>query len=307
MILDSNDRLPRTDNRPPSTDNRQRTTGYREDMYPWRRIVIPTDFSTAAEWSFDSAVRMAGSTGAELVILHVRATRPSNPDELRFPADDALYDYAEQHELEKLRDHARRANATVPTRLVIQRAPDPGAAICRMAAGEEADLIVISTHARHHVAHLIIGSTTLSVLSGAPVPVLAIRYGLRARLGLQRILVPVNLKQSSTNAAALAASIARREKSEVHLIIVCEEPERAAAEALLAAIGNEMFADIDAKPIVLIGKDIDAELVRYVRGADADALFLNAAAQEVSKLKQEIIRQVDTPVMLVPASLPPCP
>jgi nucleotide-binding universal stress UspA family protein len=276
-------------------------------MYPWRRIVVPTDFSTAAEWSFDSAVRMAGSTGAELVILHVRATRASNPEELRFPADDSLYEYAEQHELEKLRDHARRANATVQTRLVIQRAPDPGTAICRTAEEEGADLIVISTHARHHVAHLIIGSTTLNVLSGAPVPVLAIRYGIRARLGLQRILVPVHLQQGSTSAAALAASIARREDSEVHLIIICDDAEQAAGEALVSQMTAELFAGIETKPIVLKGKNIDAELVRYVRGADADALFLNAAAHEISTLKQEIIRQVETPVMLVPASQPPRP
>lgn len=276
-------------------------------MYPWRRIVIPTDFSTAAEWSFDSAVHMAGSTGAELVILHVRATRASNPDELRFPAGDSLYEYAEQHELETLRDHARRANATVQTRLVIQRAPDPGAAICQTAADEGADLIVISTHARHHVAHLIIGSTTLSVLSTPPVPVLAIRYGIRASRGFQRILVPVHLKQRSTAAASLAASIAGREKSEVQLVVICDEPERGAAEALVAEMKAELFAGIDAKPIVLKGKDIDAELVRYVRGAGADALFLNAGAHEISALKQDIIRQVDTPVMLVPASAAPRP
>ena len=63
-------------------------------MYPWRRIVIPTDFSTVAEWSFDSAVTLAGMTGAESIIMHSRATRTSNPEELRFPADDSLYAYA---------------------------------------------------------------------------------------------------------------------------------------------------------------------------------------------------------------------
>jgi nucleotide-binding universal stress UspA family protein len=274
-------------------------------MYPWRRIVIPTDFSTAAEWSFDSAVQLAGSTGAELIILHVRATRPSNPGELRFPADDSLYAYAEQHELEKLRDHARRANATVQTRLVIQRAPDSGAAICRAALEEDADLIVISTHARHHVAHLLIGSTTLNVLSGAPVPVLAIRYGIPRRRGMQRILVPVHLKQHSTAAAELAASVARREKSEVHLILVCEEPERAAAESLIAEISNELFDPAQVKAIVLPGKDVEAELARYARRVDADALFLNAGAQKISSLKQDIIRKIDTPVLLVPATNPP--
>jgi nucleotide-binding universal stress UspA family protein len=275
-------------------------------MYPWRRIVIPTDFSTAAEWSFDSAVQMAGTTGAEVVILHVRATRGSNPEELRFPADDSLYAYAEQHELEKLRDHARRANATVPTRLVIQRAPDPGAAICRTALDEDADLIVISTHARHHVAHLIIGSTTLKVLSGAPIPVLAVRYGIRGRRGLQKIIVPVHLKQRSTAAAALAASIARQEKSEVHLIIVCDEPDRGAADALLAEMTGEMFAGVQARSIVLQGK-VETELVRYAKGVDADALFLNSGAHEISTLKQDIIRQVDTSVMLVPAAAPVSP
>jgi nucleotide-binding universal stress UspA family protein len=269
-------------------------------MYPWRRIVIPTDFSTAAEWSFDSAVQIAGTTGAELIILHVRATRPSNPDELRFPADDSLYEYAEQHELEKLRDHARRANARVPTRLVIQRAPDPGAAICSTAIEEGADLMVISTHARHHVAHLIIGSTTLKVLSGAALPVLAIRYGIPSRRGLQKILVPVHLKQGSTAAAALAASIARRESSEIHLIIVCEEPERIASQDLLDAMTAETFDGAHVLPVVLQGKDVQAELARYAKTVDADALFLNVGADEMSTLKQDLIRKIDTPVMLVP-------
>ncbi len=273
-------------------------------MYPWRRIVIPTDFSTAAEWSFDSAVKMAGATGAELIILHVRATRASNPDELRFPADDALYSYAEQTELEKLRDHARRANASVPIRLVVQRAPDAGAAICRTAAEEQADVIVISTHARHHVAHLLIGSTTLNVLLGAPVPVLAIRYGIPARRTMSRILVPVHLKQSSTDAASLAASIARRAGAEVHLLIVCDNLGRGAAEALLAEMKSTIFRDVATRTIVLQGKNVDAELVRYARSADADALFLNADAHRISTLKQDIIRQVATPVMLVPAATP---
>ena len=210
-------------------------------MYPWRRIVIPTDFSTAAEWSFDSAVQLAGSTGAELVILHVRSTRRSNPDELRFPADDSLYALRRAARAgQAARPRPPRATPTVPTRLVIQRAPDPGAAICQTAAEENADLIVISTHARHHVAHLIIGSTTLNVLSGAPVPVLAIRYGIRPRHGFGRILVPVHLNQRSTVAASLAAAIAKRESSEVHLMIVCDDANRAAADALI----GEMTADL---------------------------------------------------------------
>jgi nucleotide-binding universal stress UspA family protein len=269
-------------------------------VYPWRRILIPTDFSTASEWSFDTAVDMAGATGAELVILHVRSTLTSHPDKLRFPADESLYAYAETYELEKLRDHVRRANATIPTRLLVRQAPQPGEEICRAATSEEIDLIVMATHARHHVAHLIIGSTTIRILHDPPAPVLAIRYGIPRRRSLRRMVVPVHLKQTSTAAAALAAAIASHNSdADVHLIIVCADTERAAAEARVDEVAR-LFAKPPTRAIVR-GKDIDAEIVRYTDAAGADVLMLNAGAHPLSDLKQEIIRQVSAPVMVVPA------
>src|SRR5258708_39113970 len=106
---------------------------------------------------------------------------------LRFPADPALCEYAEQWELDNLRERVRRASAGVQTRLVVKLAPDPGGAICRTAAGEGSDLIVIATHARHHVAHLIVGSTTRNVLTAPPAPVPVIRYGLNKRSALEQV------------------------------------------------------------------------------------------------------------------------
>ena len=267
-------------------------------MYPWNRILIPTDFSTASEWSFDTAVDMAGSTGAELLILHVRSTWTSKPDKLRFPADESLYQTAEQYELEKLRDAVRRANATIQTRLLVRKAPHPGEEICRAAKSEGVDLIVMATHARHHVAHLIIGSTTMQILHEPPAPVLAIRYGVPRRRALRRIVVPVHLRQTSTAAAQLAASMAKGDGAEVHLLIVCEDTDRLAAEARMDEVA-QLFAAPPTRAFVR-GKDIDAEIVRYTGSSGADALFLNAGAHPLSDLKQEIIRQVSAPVMVVP-------
>ena len=267
-------------------------------MYPWRRILIPTDFSTASEWAFDDAIRLAGATGAELLILHIRMTRTSQPQELRFPADESIYAYAEQQELENLRERARRSNANVATRLVVKKAPDPGAEIGRTAIEEAVDLIVISTHARHHVAHLIIGSTTLKVINDPPAPVLAIRYGIRKRHGMQRLVVPVHLGQTSDAAAELAGAIARRQGSEVHLVIVCSDDERKAAEARL----NEVAARIGTavKRAVIRSDDVERSIIRYADDANADVVFVNATG-EIGTIKQDIIRRSDTPVMLVPA------
>jgi nucleotide-binding universal stress UspA family protein len=256
------------------------------------RLLIPTDFSTASEWVFDDAVRIAGASGAELIIVHVRMTRTSNPGELRFPADPSLYEYAEQQELDRLRQRVQRANASVATRLIVRQAPHPGAEIARTAIEEKADLIVIATHARHHVAHLFVGSTTVSVLDQPPCPVLAIRYGIRKRGSLRRVVVPVHLAQTSRTALSLAARVA----VEVHLVTICEEDQTARAEALL----GELAASIaNAKTAVLQGGDADKEIIRYTSRVDADAIFLNAV-RKPTEGKLDIIRRATVPVMIVP-------
>jgi nucleotide-binding universal stress UspA family protein len=270
-------------------------------MYPWRRILLPTDFSTASEWVFDDAIRLAGSSGAELLILHIRLTRSSNPAELRFPADASLYEYAERYQLERLRDRARRANASVSTRLIVKQAPDPGGEICRTASEESADLIVIATHARHHVAHLFIGSTTMSVITTPPAPVLAIRYGTRKRQNMRRIVVPIHLRQDGYPALELAAAVAAREGSEVHHVTVCDDSQRPVAEKLLDGLTADLLRGVATRRSIVRGSDVEREIVRYLEKSDADVLFVNAQPM-MSPTKIGIIRQIPTPVMIVPQS-----
>jgi nucleotide-binding universal stress UspA family protein len=258
---------------------------------PFHRILIPTDFSTASEWVFDDAVRIAGTSGAEIVILHVRMTWASHPGELRFPADPALYEYAEKLELERLRDRVRRANASLATRLIVRQAPDPGNEISRTAKSENVDLIIMATHGRHHVAHLLVGSSTMAVLKDPPCPVLAIRYGILKRPALHRVVVPVHLQQTSHRALDLAS----REAREIHLVTVCTDDENVKAEAMLRGLADGRPG---AKIAIIRGKDPEAELVRYAAKVDADAIFLNAAA-EPSPRKIDIVRHASVPVMIV--------
>jgi universal stress protein A len=263
----------------------------------FRRILIPTDFSTAAEWVFDDAVRIASATGADVIILHVRMTWSAHPGELRFPADPSLYEYAEQQELGRLRERVRRANATVQTRLVVKTAPDAGGEICRTAAEEKADLIVIATHARHHVAHLLVGSTTHAVIANPPAPVLAIRYGVRKRQNLKRLLVPVHLQQTSHSAFELADEVATRNSGEVHLVTVCNDDERSNAEELLTRMAASATAPVRKE--IIRGTDVEKELLRHLQKVDGDAIFLNSAGA-LSEVKLAIIRSAPRAVMIVP-------
>ena len=260
----------------------------------FHRILIPTDFSTAAEWVFDDAVRIAGKSGAELIILHVRMTWASHPGELRFPADPSLYEYAEQDELERLRKRVRSANASITTRLIVRQGPDAGIEICKTAAEEGVDLIVIATHARHHVAHHFVGSTTNAVLRDPSAPVLAIRYGIRKRADMKRIIVPVHLEQKSHAALELAAKLA----SELHLVTVCDDDNRERADELLKRLAAEVP---HATTHIVKGSDAQKEIVRYATKSDADAIFLNADL-DPSEGKLDVIRHAPVPVMVVPAT-----
>src|SRR5258708_23441833 len=265
-------------------------------MYPWRRVVIPTDCPTAARWAFDNAIRFAGSTGAELAILQIRMTLPPRPDEMRFPADEVIYGYAEQYELEALRERSRELNASVVTRLLVRQAPDAGAEIKSAAGEESADLIVIATHARHHVAHLLIGSTTLNVLSDPPAPVLAVRYGTKRRHHLRRLVVPVHLNETWIAAAQLAASIAAREAGELHLVVVCQPSDRDAANERAGDVASRLTG-VSSEQIIVEGDNVEREVVRYAHGIDADAIVVHSTVGDV---EHAIVRSAETPVMIVP-------
>jgi nucleotide-binding universal stress UspA family protein len=261
-------------------------------MVPFRRILIPTDFSTASEWVFDDAIRIAGSSGAEIVILHIRMTWESHPSELRFPADPSLYEYAEQHELELLRERVRRANASIATRLIVRQAPDAGREIARTAVEEKVDLVVIATHARHHVAHLLIGSTTLSVITNPPAPVLAIRYGIRKRGSMRSLVVPVNPQQRSQGALQMARTIG----APVHLVTVCDdESQRAEADRVLAETAAILP---DATRDIVLGHDVGKEVVRYATKVDGDVIILNADPPP-GPSKVDILRHAPCPVLVV--------
>jgi universal stress protein A len=268
-------------------------------MYPWQRILIPTDFSTASEWAFDDAIHIAARSGAELIILHIRITQPSKPEALRFPLGDAAYDYAEKQELEALRERVRRANSNVKARLVVRKAPDPGGAICASAKEEAADLIVVATHARHHVAHLLIGSTTMSIISDPPAPTLAVRYGIPKHGQWKRIVVPAHLQQTTEAAAELAGEVARKEKCEVDLLIVCQDRDRAAAEKHIDDVGKRWFEGVRLKRTVIAADDVEKEILRHCEESRADAVFVNSG-REIGNVKRDVIRHITVPVMIVP-------
>jgi universal stress protein A len=140
-------------------------------------IVVPTDFSEYAEHAFAWALGLATDRKAKIVLVH--AVHPTTY--YAFPETIYLTDFAKlQEELmadaqKRLVEFMARKEApgvTVETRVVVGEAVSE---ICQVATHEHADLIVMGSHGRTGLSHVLLGSVAERVVRHAPCPVLVVR------------------------------------------------------------------------------------------------------------------------------------
>jgi nucleotide-binding universal stress UspA family protein len=142
-----------------------------------RRILHPTDFSSASRAAFARAIAEARAGRAQLFIVHVLSPAvPLAGEGYVAPAvyqqmSDAARTWA-QKQLARLVAKAKaarvRARGFVREGVVADQ-------IVRVARAQRADLIVIGTHGRTGVARFFLGSVAARVAAIAPCPVLTVR------------------------------------------------------------------------------------------------------------------------------------
>lgn len=141
-----------------------------------RRILHPSDFSSASRAAFGKALEIAKTEGAELVLIHV--TVPVSRDGGSFVPSRVYEDLrrwirtdALGH-LDKLLAQARSAGVRARP-LVVDGAPVER--IVRAARAHHADLIVMGTHGQSGLKRLLLGSVAERVAGTAHCPVLTVR------------------------------------------------------------------------------------------------------------------------------------
>jgi universal stress protein A len=142
------------------------------------RILVPTDFSETADAALAYAKELATTLGASLHLVHVfadpYAVAAGAPDVYSaIPAD------ARERALEEVRERLLErldANEEVRfrgSRFVVRGMVAPH--IVEYARNQDIDLIVMGTHGRRGVAHLLLGSVAEHVVRTAGCPVLTVR------------------------------------------------------------------------------------------------------------------------------------
>ena len=137
-------------------------------------ILVPVDFSAHSEVTFRYATTLALRLGASIELLHV----VENPSPNGLSSLEVPIPTAEVRESVVADRSERLSRYTAPSRLRLQRTLRVGTPVQTILGYAESgafDLIVMGTHGRTGLAHLLMGSVTEQVIRHAPCPVVTLR------------------------------------------------------------------------------------------------------------------------------------
>jgi nucleotide-binding universal stress UspA family protein len=134
------------------------------------KILVPLDGSSLAETALRTAVDLAASSGASVLLLRAAEAHGlpgSDPTEAQVKVVREAEEY--------LDSVTRRFHGAVTAGITtsVWYGP-PAEAIAEAARFNRVDMIVMTTHGRSGLGRMLLGSVTESVLSGTPTPILVL-------------------------------------------------------------------------------------------------------------------------------------
>ena len=152
-------------------------------MIAIKRILVPTDFSENGRKALELALHLARKFGAKITLLHIfELPAAAGQNIYHFLSKDleesrqeiyGLFKSGSEEALEDLVRQFSEAKVSIEP-LLIERGV-PFEEVIRTAKALAVDLIVMNTHGRTGIPHLLIGSVAEKVVRKAPCPVLTVR------------------------------------------------------------------------------------------------------------------------------------
>lgn len=144
----------------------------------FKKILFCTDFSEDSHWAFSYALNLAKTYQSKLFILHV-TPEPVHPEQLSiYLSEEKLKELkvSQKKELEhQLKTHYLKKLRGFKNYEVLIREGEAFLEILQTAKKKSVDLIVMGTHGRTGLDHILFGSTAEKVVRRSPSPVLTVR------------------------------------------------------------------------------------------------------------------------------------
>lgn len=202
-------------------------------MMSFDRILCPVDFSDPSRRALNYAAALSRWYGASLTVLHAHATAPVFEFTAPFGSLGAPPLMRQDRDIDEPAADLRRfvgpANDPLPTEIVVERG-DASSEILRQAIDRKADLIVMGTHGRTGLRHMLLGSVTEKIIRNASCPVLVVPphasdVGSAAAAVFKRIVHATDFSKASSAALACALALAKEADARLTLLHAIEFPE----------------------------------------------------------------------------------
>lgn len=177
-----------------------------------KRILFATDFSACADRAMGYALALAGAWKADLSVVTVLELYPGmDPD---YTVNKMYLDHLRaeaNRQLVAVQERAKVAGQPITTRIEVGI---PSQVVQTVAQTIGADLLVVGTHGRTGLDHVLVGSTAERVVRVSSCPVLAVKAdksgtATAAATTIKRIVVPIDLSTCSLDALEYAVQFAK--------------------------------------------------------------------------------------------------
>ncbi len=278
-----------------------------------QKILVATDFSSTADSAEKLAFQLARLLGAELHLVHVRVILedPLMAEEKQLEMEQLLASADEATKDAFARGRSGEPGFTVETHLI--RSVSAAEAIVESASDLGCDLIVMGTHGRRGIKHMLLGSVAERVVRSVSIPVLTVRPGVEfpAR-GPKKILVAHDFSERSAEAVRTARAWAEVFDAEITLLHVVEPvvyPEFYAINALsddvmtrlrdrateaLDNAADEILGTLPVNTTVLIGRAADT-IINEAQPENFDLVIMGTRG--LSGLEQLVLGSVAEAVL----------
>ncbi|MEC9491378.1 universal stress protein [Flexistipes sp.] len=143
-----------------------------------KKILFPTDFSSTSECAMKYALEFAKRFDAELEILHVLFDESQVVafylPQVTFQNLDKELEEAARKQFDEFINKFPELSETKHTTKILKGTPF--LEIINEARDTDADVIIIGTHGRTGLEHVLFGSTAEKVVRKAPCPVFTVRH-----------------------------------------------------------------------------------------------------------------------------------
>jgi universal stress protein A len=146
---------------------------------PFRRILVPVDYSENSKAAVQAAVALAKELGGTLDLVHVwdRPTYVSDAVMVRRPGEEqrSLAELIHQNAEKDMEEFL--ASLSLPSDVVVTHrlcSGEPASTLIGELKQGKHDLVILSTHGRTGLLHLLLGSVAEKLVRFSPVPVLTV-------------------------------------------------------------------------------------------------------------------------------------